>query len=815
MKSFRETQTETNTGWGRSVWFVGIVFLLLNCSARLGVLFTGSSFLIQVLGLSGIVLCLLPLFKPSWLKASIFCFALTFPLYGSFSYSTHAFLFELYLNFLALTLSVTVYKAGSFSRGSGLLQCILFLYGILSCASLLLLPIQQMAWQLLLWDWNIFWNAVFFATPELSLYSVAALNRLVLYILCAILLSSCQEAKELYRAFFVGLLVAAFWASVIGILDYYKFIDLRRFRDVFDDGLRLQSVFANPGWFAEYLAVIIPYILLGFLSSELQKTNKICLFGILIVCEIAIILTYSRTGWIIYPFVLIVCWFFFYVATRTDSGRCTWKQVGKVSLQVVISVPLTICVSYFLIFHVFDLLNSSACKDSNKFEQRISQMKNPAARKVIWEESLEMVKEKPLFGYGYESFKLHNTILKKVTKEWDTPHNLYLQLLVSGGIAGLILWGILIFATLYLLVADLIKNKTYFNIAVILSIVAFHLYGLAQAMQYIPMIWFLIFVNIGYAMTINGNVLPDWFRRKETAFTGMLILVVLIGVISYASDFESRKLAAKGNMKIYSADQEQNNYLGFYPSERWKEQGIYRWTGSSAIIKLPRSELFELTFVCGAPDLENNPLVLSVYEGPRQIDEVTFFQQESITKKYFISQARSVDKKLYFQVSRTWNLKKLGVANDTRNLGVAISEIKVIEEMPIDGVGFYHWEMWQGSPLPEKNDDSFQYRWTGREAVFNPQQLDRDKSLYFRAGQPGLPDKPLFVQIWQKKKVIKSLQLADTEWHRISLQNVSNLSEPCVITVARTWVAKKTGVGEDKRTLGVAVAGLARGDIVR
>ena len=132
-------------------------------------------------------------------------------------------------------------------------------------------------------------------------------------------------------------------------------------------------------------------------------------------------------------------------------------------------------------------------KEDGKFDQRISEMKNPAARKVIWKESLGLVKEKPLFGLGYESFKLHNSILKKVSNHFDTPHNLYLQLLVSGGVHGLTLWGILIFATLYLLVSDLIKNKTYFNIAVILSIVAFHFYGLAQAMQYIPMIWFLIF----------------------------------------------------------------------------------------------------------------------------------------------------------------------------------------------------------------------------------------------------------------------------------------------------------------------------------
>lgn len=674
-------QTNVNTGWEKIVWFGAVLFLLSNCETRLGVLFISSPIKIQCLGLIGSGLCLISIFRPSWLRAVLFSFALTFPLYGSLPYSTHAYLFELYLSFLSLALFVKMYRDSSFSRRNGLLQNILFLYVALSCASFLLLPVQNMGWQFVLWDWHVFWNAVFFATPELQLYSITALNRLILYSLCAVMLSRCQDARALYRAFFVGLIAAAFWASVIGVLEHYGFIGLRWYRGVDSGGFRLQSVFGNPGWFAEFLAVTIPYILLGFLSAELKRAKKIGLFGILIVCEIAIILTYSRTGWIIYPLVLIVCWFFFYLVIRADTGRFTWGRIAKVSLQVLISVPLTVCVSYFLIFHVFDLLNLSVVKENSKFEQRISQIMKPAARKVIWEESLDIIKEKPLYGLGYESFKRQNGILKKVQKTFDTPHNFYLQLLVNGGVVGLVLWGMLIFATLYLLVADLIKNKTYFNIAVILSIVAFHLYGLAQSMQYIPMIWFLIFLNIGYAMTIKETVLPDWIWRKKTGVIWLLFLVVIAGVIVYANDFESKKLADKEKMKIYSLDQEQDKYLGFYSAERWGEQGIFRWTGSAAIIKLPRAEMFKLTFVCSAPDLAGNPLILSVYDEKRQVDEISFSQQKSITREYFLPRAKDEDTKLSFHVSRTWNLRKLGVADDRRNLGVAISEVKVIEEI--------------------------------------------------------------------------------------------------------------------------------------
>lgn len=810
METYQEVYIKRCSWWGKSACYSGVIFLFIACFARLGVLFSSNSFQVQFLGVVGGALCLVPIFKPTWLKIVLFCFAFSFPLYGSSPYSSHAFLFEFYLSVLSLVLSVRIFKDRALLRRKTLLQVLLFFYFLLACTSLLLLPVQDIVWKIVLWDWAVFWNAVFFSTPELPLYSVAAVNRLTLFILFVVLLASCRRGRELYHIFFIGLLAGAFWASVAGVFEYYNFFDLAWFREVEGRGARLQSVFANPGWFAEFLSVSIPYILLGFISPKLKVAQKICLFGVLVVCEIAIILTYSRTGWFVYPLVLFVCWFFFYIATQVGSGRFAWKQIGGVFLKVIISVPLTLLLSYVLVFQIFNLMNPAELQEREKFDKRLSQMINPVERKAIWAESLELVKEKPFFGLGYESFKFQNSILKKVKKQWDTPHSFYLQLLVSGGIAGMTLWGVLIFATLYLLVSDLIKNKAYLNIAVILSIVAFHLYGLAQAMQYISLIWFLVFLNIGYAMTIDEKVLPVWVRRNEPVLALVLMLIVFSGIVTYVIDFESKKLATKEKLEIYSLDQEQNNYLGFYSSEQWGEQGVYRWTGSSAIIKLPAAQIFEFTFVCSASDLKRNPLILSVYEGGKQIDEIAFYQQASITKQYIIPGALSTKKELYFSVSRTWNLKKLRVANDSRNLGVAISEPKILEVMPIDGVGFYHWERWQGNPLPDKTDDNFDYRWTGQEAVFNLSQLDEKNVLYFRAGQPGLPKDPLLVQIWQKGQLLKSFQLADTDWHRLGLPFITDVLEPCTIIVTRTWNAKRIGVGEDSRTLGVAVAGFTK-----
>lgn len=640
-------------------------------------LFTSTSFRVQCVGLAGIMFCFLPLIRTSLLKYIAFCFAFTFPLYGSSAYSTHSFLFELYVTALAITLLITVHKEGMFSGSIRLLHSILFLFLALASASLLLLPVWNMGWQFVLWDWSVFWNAVFFATPERSLYSVAAINRLVLYALFAVLLASFRDGRGLCKMFFIGLLAAAFWASLIGVFEYYKLVNLTWFRAIEGKGLRLQSVFANPGWFAEFVSVTIPYVLLGFIATTIRPVKKILLFGVLLVCEVAIILTYSRTGWVIYPLVLLVCWFCFYLTIRIDKGRFTWQQVAKIFLKVAISVPLTLLISYFAVFHVFNDLDSPDVEKYYSLERQVSELFKPANREVIWAESSGIIKKKPWYGLGYESFKQHNAILEKVKKPWDTPHSFYLQQLVSVGVIGLFLWCTLIFVSLVLLVADLVRNKTYFNIAVILSIVAFHLYAFAQAMAYIPMIWFLIFLNIAYAMTIAENVMPVVLAKRKTLFLSWLTLLVVFGFGVYFFDTESKSLAVQENLQIYSLDQDRDRYLGFYPAERW-EQGVYRWTGSSAIIKPPMGSLFELTYVCSAPDLASKSLTVTVSVNQRVIDEIRFTHPQFITRQYSLPEASLGGIELYFNVSRTWNLKKQGVADDSRNLGVAISELTVL-----------------------------------------------------------------------------------------------------------------------------------------
>ena len=125
------------------------------------------------------------------------------------------------------------------------------------------------------------------------------------------------------------------------------------------------------------------------------------------------------------------------------------------------------------------------------------------------------------------------------------------------------------------LIFDLVRNKRLLNIPVVISIFSFHLYGIFQSMQYIPMIWSLIFLSLGYAMTTDKMFCRFGFKRvmgilvKVSAVTGDYRFFRLL------EQFESRRLAQKYGMKAYAKEQDRDRFFRiFQVSKRWKLWGL-------------------------------------------------------------------------------------------------------------------------------------------------------------------------------------------------------------------------------------------------
>lgn len=683
----------------RTLSFLVAVFLLLNLATRLYALHNHGSFFNGLL-LAGGGLSLLVWIRPGFLKLLCFLLGFSLPLYGFQSYTLYNHVFEFWLVLLGCLLL--------FSRDGGLkcsqkpqrIVSMLAGYALLSFFSLQLLPMSSFFDSISLWGLFDFANGVFSATPENPWYSLAAGNRLALLCLVILLLSWNPDGEVLYKRFFVGCALSVFVVCLLGILNQFEIISLACYRPKFWDASgvdRLHSVFGNPGWFAEYVLICTPFVLLLFGRKTDLRIRLLMLTAVLVLIGISLLLTGSRTSWLLFPLAMFFCYAVLLLFNSARNGRAiTWQGIWRSCMQVGLG-GLLLCLIGGSVFWVVDRISSSRPVDGSLSRteyilQRIRNITVPEERGKVWTESLAMVSESPVYGLGYESYRWHHGVMSSVpdsrfaqqrrtTANWDTAHNLYIQLAVSNGVVGLIVWlGLTGYVALVLL-QDGVANRNIQSFVLLGSLGLFHLYGVTQSMQYVASIWFFMFMIIGYAILLDLRLLsPKLISMGRYGGTAVLVAAVTGGII-YGNNFQSQQLAKRYNLPRYDQYLEGDLYKGFYWREDWGKDGYFRWSGRNAEIVLSGSGMVQVDFACYAPRLDHLPLTLEVSFNGHPVDSYTFREAKKVTRTYSIPDGNTPSPAtLQLQVSRTWTPKRENMGNDTRILGVAVSEPTYFDE---------------------------------------------------------------------------------------------------------------------------------------
>ncbi len=250
-------------------------------------------------------------------------------------------------------------------------------------------------------------------------------------------------------------------------------------------------------------------------------------------------------------------------------------------------------------------------------------------------------------------------------------------------------------------------------------------------------------------------------------------------------------------------------YLGFHYPEKWSDGAHYRWATDEARIKLKKGGLIELTFVCSHPDAETNPIVLSVFSAKTLLDRITFNKPAVATRRYSISNASKKSKTLKLTLSRTWNPRAMGISPDYRDLGVAVRDVKYLEQASDGDEGFYGWEEITGYQLPGWPAEVPQkFRWMSKHGTMGIRLAKGEKiRLWLMCAHPKIAQDPVAVHILLNGKRVWGEEFSDHQWKKISI----DVSDPATCNslnfqASRTWNPKKTGYSEDDRDLGVAVA---------
>ena len=773
MQDFIENKTfGESVVWKRKFSLFNIlmgVFLMFNLVIRFCTIFNYPPYNGYIGALFGGVVsgCIFVIFFERYLKAFLFLFGFSFFLFGFGSIDLQSRVFELIVTCVATALFVVNFResekivshrvhgehregrdnAGMIKTGhrgwlNRRLVVLILCYVGLSLFSLLLLPVRTIVKDLWFFGFPDSFYYLFIGPPYGFQYPISAVARLMLFVVLAIQVSITMRCQDNYKFLFSGIFSGAVFCAFIGLLDFYGVISLAAYRFGTASPGVLHSTFGNRGWFAEFVLTVIPFVLIGFMSKIKGVWWKILLFGSLVICEIALILAGARAGWVSYPLILFICWLFFYFSKegRLDSFHFRWRDLVKVA----VSVPITIVLSFVLIFYVLIPLSDYMKEHSNVkgiqrsgkatsqlIQRQAGRLLDPTkgGRLYTWGEGYSVGRESPLFGMSYESFCWHANILADLPESYcnefyrevrsihQTPHNVFFSIFVSGGIVGLCLWLLIVGYAVVILSFDLIRNKRLLNTPVIISIISFHIYGIFQSMQYIPMIWLLIFLCLGYAMTIDEGVLSGRVRRVMGVVAKVSVVMVVIGLFVYLFNFESRGLAEKYGLKIYAMDQDRDRFAGFFQhSKRWK-YGDYRWCGKrgnvyiaecggrgekdehrTSNIERPTSNggegvnpvqlgrgdgkdggwrAEELEFYCRTPGVEEEPVVLRVFHDGELIDTIMFRKEGAVRRRYELKAERvegteRSEQRLVLEVSRTWVPHNVLGNFDRRELGVGV-----------------------------------------------------------------------------------------------------------------------------------------------
>lgn len=221
-------------------------------------------------------------------------------------------------------------------------------------------------------------------------------------------------SDKLRPAFFI-ILISCSLQALYGI---FQFLGLLPAHDAF----RVTGSFENPAGFSACLCAGFPFCVYFFKDKNLKLKYTAIVSGFIII--LAVILSASRTG--------IICLSIVCSITIFSRIRAKYKKTMLVLLLVLI--PLLFALLYFL------------KKDSAD------------GRRLVWYCSLNMIKDKPVFGYGSDGFRANymlyqadflaknpNSRLALFADSTSRPFSEYLSILINYGIVGFSLLLILVF----------------------------------------------------------------------------------------------------------------------------------------------------------------------------------------------------------------------------------------------------------------------------------------------------------------------------------------------------------------------------------
>ncbi len=489
-------------------------------------------------------------------------------------------------------------------------NCLIFLafaYILVSILSLIALPYKEIIFFLKNLDFLNSYKDFTFALREVfmvsetnSIYSIVSLVNTIIAATLAYFVYLFSSTKPGRVFLFSGAILGGwFFANIIGLADYFSLIDLRFFRSldpVVNYGntqYRLQSFFGHSGWFAEYVTLVAPFVMLFLgLKAKFVKKSVLIILSLLL-GELILILCYQRGGWLAYPLTLIVVWFSVYAFSKIEKGEKDFFNAIKSSaFKVLISLPITVILSIALvgIFQKTGLIEKERFSKIDHYIGRFKDISKVSDRSEFIHAGFLLGTLHPFYGGGSEGFgHLYEKEFQerggKFYEKYNLPlhgsaHNVYMQTFSGKGLAGIISLLLLLFYIFYFTYYEICKSTMLNKNNILFLLIgasfasAFLIYGNVQEIFYIQSLQILFFLVIALlASRLSDKRLSKNFKRS---YLGLLCLLLLLHVV-WEFVYPGRSFALNNKFSAY----------GCY----YEEDG-FRWCAKNSSLNVPvkRSE---------------------------------------------------------------------------------------------------------------------------------------------------------------------------------------------------------------------------------
>jgi O-antigen ligase len=350
---------------------------------------------------------------------------------------------------------------------------------------------------------------------------------------------------DFFRRIAETLSVTTLIACTIGIL-VYVFEPLDRFVGSFFDP-RFHTDFWPNAW-AEYLLLAWPLVVFS-----LRKLSAIRIAALSIVFS-ALLLSYSRGALLALVLQLIagvVLLFILWLKKRDGISKTTILGIVRDVVCITVLVPLLFA-SVNLLRSQFHPVQSVAEKATFTATEGMSSINE---RKEFWDAAIWFTEQRPLLGYGPESFRfVQPSVQQHILATSDHPHNVFLKLSMERGIPAMLLFlGIVVAAvfaglrTFFRAQSEVLRTTTFVALLAVIGVLAHNQidFNLQFFGILLPFTFLLGVLLRAYNKELN--VLP--LRKSVEAFLTMFLLLtcVIEGRFLLLSH-EARVAEAKGDI---------------------------------------------------------------------------------------------------------------------------------------------------------------------------------------------------------------------------------------------------------------------------